>query len=263
MRERYKTFLKWVSSNIAWDVFKFTATWLARGLVSLIGSDLLVEKTPKLVNSANEFLVSIGVSITGYSLVFTIIFFAIFGVISFFSTPISIIWTYVFRSYTPNLVQDNEWNAIVSHNNSRIGIGMISIKNNPGRKTDKSTAYGVSARIDFSDQKGKHILSVKYGYWTRDSAEKFFPEYGKKKQCEKVDFYTYNQWYLPIAYKDENDDSVFAFDPASPLMSKKLGKLPVNFKVFMEGENFKSKRPLNYVLMPQPNGLEGFWIQKR
>lgn len=263
MRERYKTFLKWVSSNVAWDVLKFIASWLARGLVSLIGSDLVVERIPKLVNGANEFLISIGASLSGYSLVFIILFFAFFGFISFFSTPINLIWTYLVRGFKPNLVQDNEWNAIVNHNNSRIGIGMISIKNNPGRKTDKSTAYGISARINFSDRKGKHILTIKCGFWTRDSADKFFSEYGTKKRCEKVDFYTYNHWSLPITYKQENDETVYAYDPSSPLLARKLGKLPINFTVYIEGENYKPKKALNYVLMPQPSGLEGFWIQKR
>ncbi len=263
MREQYKTFLKWASNNIAWDVFKFIAWWIVRGIISFIGSNFVVESTPKLVKNANEFLVSAGISITGYSLVFAIGFFTIFGGISFFSTPINLIWVYLLRSNKPNLVQDNEWNAVITHNNSRIGIGMISIKNNPGRKTDKSTAYDVSARIEFLDRKDKHILTVKCGCWTRDSAEKFFSEYGERKRCEKVDFYTYNQWSLPIAYKLEDSDLVFAYDRTSPLMSRKIGKLPVKFKVFIEGENFKSPKPMNYILMPQPSGLEGFWIQKR
>ena len=261
MKERFKIIIKWFSSNLAWDILKIIARWIVLSFVSCIGSNYVIEKVPRLVKSANEFFISIGISLTGNSLVFIVIFLAIFGVISFFSTPISLIWRYLVRSDRPNLVRGEGGNYIVDHNNSKIGIGIIGIKNDPRKKTDKSTAYGVSARIEFSDRNDKHILTVKRGYWTRDPAIKFFPEYGKIKQCGKVDFYTYNPWSLVAIYKFEDNDTVFAYDPTRPLMSKKIGKMPIKIRIFIEGENYKSRKSLNYILVPQPSGLEGFWIK--
>lgn len=265
MRERIKAFLKWVSSNIAWDVFKTISGWLFSSLLSYVGSDFIIEKIPKLVSNANIFLDSVGISTTGYSLVFGLLFFIIFGVISFISSPLRLIWDYVVKSDKPKLTQLNDGvNAIVRYEDFEIGIGIISIKNDPGRRSDKSTAYNVSARIEYFDRKDKHILTVNRGFWTSESAEKYFQEYGKIKQCDKVDFYTYNHWSLPVAYKKvENDEKVYAYDPTSPLFSKELGRLPIKIMIHLDGENYKSKKPLKIILMPQPRALKGFWIQKR
>lgn len=263
MREKIDAFIKWILSNLAWDALKSFAGWILRIAISLIGSDVVVDKIPNLVTKANEFLATTNISLSGYGLIFTVVFFSIFGFISFSQTPVSLTWKYLIRSDKPKLIQASEWNAIVTHNDSKIAIGMISINNEPGRKTSRSTVYAVSARIEFFDRRNKHILTVKCGQWTQESAEVFFTNYGKRKGCEKIDFYTYHQWYLPIVYKVDSEEQVFAYDSSSPLRAKKIGKLPIEVRVSFEGENYKSAKSLNYTLLPQPVGLEGFWISKK
>jgi hypothetical protein len=216
------------------------------------------------MDKVNRILDFAGLSSFDWIIVLILISGTIFGAITLISPFIRWIKIFVLRNDKPFLVQDNEWNHIIDFEGEKVGVAMISIKNKPVRITDNSVAYNVSANISFFDRKDKPLLRIKCGYWTRTSPEHYFADAGKKKKCEKIDFYPSDTWYLPIVYKWEDEDTVYGYDPASSIKSKKLGKLPMKFTVIFEGENIKSTRPLQYLLKPQPAGLSGgFWIQKR
>ncbi|MHB8779101.1 MAG: hypothetical protein ACYC6R_15285 [Anaerolineales bacterium] len=261
MRNRVKSFTKsasrWIASNIAWDVIKSVASLLFGWLITL--------KVPAgIVDAIGGFLSPLGLSVLDWAIVFILISSAMFGMLSLLSPLIQWFKNHILRSDKPFLVQSNEWNAIIDYEGGKVGVAMISIDNKPARSTENSVAYSVSARIDFFDRKDNHLLQIKCGYWTRTGPERFFAESGKKRKCEKVDFYSNDTWYLPVVYKWESEDIVFAYDHSSSIKSKKLGKLPIKFSVTFESENLNLTRPINYLLVPQPGGsLDGFWIQKK
>ncbi len=261
MRNRIKSFTKsaskWIASNVAWDVIKSVA--------SLLFGWLITRKLPEgIIDTISDFLLPLGLSVLDWAIVFILISSTIFGVLSLVFPLFQWFKNHILRSDKPFIVQGNEWNAIIDYEGGKVGVAMISIDNKPARNTENSVAYSVFARIDFFDRKDNHLLQIKCGYWTRTSPEGFFAESGKKRKCEKVDFYSNETWYLPVVYKWENEDTVFAYDHSSSIKSKKLGKLPIKFSVVFEGENLKPTRPINYLLVPQPGGrLDGFWIQKR
>ncbi len=169
------------------------------------------------------------------------------------------------ESDVPNLICEHEWNQIINHEEKKIAIAVIAVKNKPGRRTDNSTAYQVSARLDFFDRKDRILAQVRCGYWSRDSAQNYFSEMGKKKKCEKIVFYTHDSWNLPIAYQVEGSDIIYAYDQAAPIESKKIGKLPVKLSIVFEGENFKATQPTKYLLVPDTTGTQpaGIWPQKK
>lgn len=171
----------------------------------------------------------------------------------------------LFESDKPNLVQDNEWNQIIEYKGKKIAIGMISIKNKPHRQTDNSVAFEVSARLEYYDREDRKLAGVKCGYWKRDSAQNYFSEMGKKKRCGKINFYTHDTWYLPIVYQVEDNEIIFAYDPANAVQSKRIGKLPIRVSIVFEAENLKPTKPIRYLLVPNSTGTypRGFWIQKK
>jgi hypothetical protein len=261
MSNRIKEFTRqisgWIASNVAWDVVK----WI---LSLLFGSVVTLRLPQGIIANVSKILSQIGLSALDWIIVFVLISSTIFGALSLASPLIRWIKTYILQSDRPNLVQGNEWNAIIEFEGRKVGVAMISIDNKPSRVTEKSVAYNVSARIDFYDMKDKHLLQVKCGYWTKTSPENFLADSGKKKKCSKIDFYTHETWYLPVVYKWEGDDTVYAYDHAGSIKSKKLGKLPIKFNITFVGENLKTTETLKYFLVPQPGDRRnGFWIQKR
>jgi hypothetical protein len=257
VKEFARKILGWIASNIAWDVIKSIVSLLFGGIVTL--------RLPKgILDSVNGILLPLGLSAFDWIIVFVLISSTIFGALSLLSPIFRWIKTYILRNDKPHLIHSNEWNVIIDFEGRKVGVAMISIDNKPLQKTDNSIAYNVSACINFFDRKDNHLLQVKCGYWTRNSPEKFFSDSGKKRKCEKIDFYANESWYLPIVYKWEDEDVVYAYDHAASVKSKKLGKLPIKFRITFEGENLNPTRPINYLIVPQPGGrLDGFWIQKR
>ncbi|SRR6266498_2726478 len=263
----WKKFWSGVAQGATWDIIKSLFRiiyWVTPLLLSgrfIIGSWDFLGLVP-MVGSILAFL--------GYG-------FMVFGV---FAT----LWTVagrisqssdILESDKPNLVQDNEWNQIIDYEGKKIAIGMISIKNRPNRQTsiknrpnrqtDNSTAFEVSARLEYYDRANRKIAQVKCGYWTRDSAQNYFLAMGKKKRCEKINFYTHDTWYLPIAYQVENNELIYAYDHASAVQSKKIGNLPIKVSIVFEAENLKTTQPIRYLLIPNTTGIypRGFWIQKK
>jgi len=261
MQNRIKSFVsstsRWIASNIAWDVIKWFVSLLFGGIITL--------RLPEgIIGAVSNALSPLGLSALDWVIAFILISSTLFGALSLASPLFRWIKIYVLRSDKPNLVQGNEWNAIIDFEGRKVGVVMISIDNKPSRITENSVAYNVSARIDFYDRKDKHLLQVKCGYWTKTSPEKFFIDSGKKRKCSEIDFYTHETWYLPVVYKWEGDDAAYAYDHASSIKSRKLGKLPIKFNVTFVGENLKPAQPLKYLLVPQPGDRRnGFWIQKK
>lgn len=253
----WKNFWSGVAQGATWDIIKGLFKilyWLAPLLLS-----------GRLVIGDWDFLSL--VPVTGPLLAFFGYGFMVFGV---FAT----LWiiagkisqaSNIFESDKPHLVQDSEWNQIIDFEGGKIAFGMVSIKNKPGKQTDKSTAYEVSARLEYYDRSGRKVAQLKCGHWTKGSARHFIYDIGKTKRCEKITFYTHDTWCLPIAYEVENDEVIYAYDHTNALRSKRIGKLPITVSIVFEAENLKKTKPIRYLLVPNTTGTypKGFWIQKR
>jgi len=255
--DNWKKFWSGVAQGATWDIIKGlfrVLYWLTPLLLSgrfIIGNWDFLGLVP-MVGSLLAFL--------GYGFMVFGIFTALWIVAGKISQTSNIL-----ESDKPNLIPDNEWNQIIDFEGKKIAIGMISIKNKPGRQTDNSTAFEVSARLEYYDRSHRKIAQVNCGYWTRDSAQNYFSQMGQKKRCEKIAFYTHDIWYLPIAYQVENNETVYAYDHANAVEAKRIGKLPIIVSIVFEAQNLKPTRPIQYLLVPNTTGTypRGFWIQKR
>jgi len=247
-------FLWWILSNLAWDSLKNLVIYLVQAGLATYGGKFLVDTFANFFQqSTNTYLI----------LVFAASFF-LFGLFSLLRNPLINLIAYLLRRDRPYINRDNEWNAIVKYQGEKVAIGMISFRNQPAVTTDRSIAFDTKAELRFVDRKGNDILRIECGKWTRESAEALIAGYGKSKDCQGIDFYTYDTWYLPIVYKIIGDSQVYAFDPREQMKQKPLGHLPIMVEVTFESENLKRTSPIRYLLTPQPAAMhDGFWIQKR
>ena len=146
----------------------------------------------------------------------------------------------------------------MSQRGKQITFAVIDIMNKPGRNTERSIAYDVTVRIEFLDLENRSLVVVKNGFLTQAGSNSFIEGIGKTGHRREVDFYPDENWQLPVVYKWLDDDMIYAYDPASPLKSKKIGNKPVRARITFEGTNLRLTRPIKYFVRPWQDKI---WIQ--
>lgn len=175
------------------------------------------------------------------------------------------IYLHFLKDEKPKLLASEGHNRLFTYQGSRIAVALMPVKNQPGRRTDKSIAYDVSAKIEYFTKDDKLILRVKCGYLSKVTAEDYFQEMGDKKGCTKVVFFADESYSIPLLYEVEGDNVTYAYDHGSPFKARKLGNLPIKINIWLSGANYKSKYPIKFFVVPNTTATKpkGFWLQKR